>query len=100
MGNRGQARRLTPGRCGASRCRRKPATTSRTALTEPGICVDRRTLDIGNEIAIGALRGGRTPIVVAHRPQTIMTTDQIVMFDGAGGIRETGTYAELFAVPG
>ncbi len=61
-------------------------------------------LDIGNEIAIGeaidAIRSDRTLIVVAHRLQTIMTADQIVMLDDHGGIRESGTHAELLASGG
>jgi ATP-binding cassette subfamily B protein len=61
-------------------------------------------LDIGNEIAIGdaldAVRGDRTVIVVAHRLQTIMTADQIIMLNGRGGIEETGTHAELLAAGG
>ena len=61
-------------------------------------------LDIGNEIAIGqavdAIRADRTLIVVAHRLQTIMTADQIIMLDGDGGIRESGSHADLLAADG
>lgn len=72
----------------------------------PIVLLDEATaaLDIGNEIAIGeaidAIRTERTMIVVAHRLQTIMTADQIIMLDGAGGIRESGTHAELLAADG
>jgi ATP-binding cassette subfamily B protein len=72
----------------------------------PVILLDEATsaLDIGNEIAIGdaldALRADRTVIVVAHRLQTIMTADQIVMLDGDGGIRERGTHTALLAADG
>jgi ATP-binding cassette subfamily B protein len=61
-------------------------------------------LDIGNEIAIGeaidAVRADRTLIVVAHRLQTIMTADQIIMLEGDGGIRELGTHVALLAADG
>ncbi len=72
----------------------------------PIVLLDEATaaLDIGNEIAIGeaidAIRADRTLVVVAHRLQTIMTADQIVMLDGDGGIRESGTHAELLAAGG
>ncbi|MGO2747140.1 MULTISPECIES: ABC transporter ATP-binding protein [Microbacteriaceae] len=72
----------------------------------PIVLLDEATsaLDIGNEIAIGdaidQIRADRTLIVVAHRLQTIMTADRIVMLDGDGGIRESGTHAELLASGG
>lgn len=72
----------------------------------PIVLLDEATsaLDIGNEIAIGQAidqaRAGRTLIVVAHRLQTIMTADQIIMLDDAGGIRESGTHAELLDADG
>ncbi|SJM61057.1 ABC transporter ATP-binding protein [Gulosibacter sp. 10] len=72
----------------------------------PIVLLDEATaaLDIGNEIAIGeavdAIRPDRTLVVVAHRLQTIMTADRIVMLDGEGGIREAGTHDELLAAGG
>ncbi|MGO2746895.1 ABC transporter ATP-binding protein [Microbacterium sp.] len=72
----------------------------------PVVLLDEATsaLDIGNEIAIGeaidSIRADRTLIVVAHRLQTIMTADRIIMLDGEGGIRETGSHAELLAQDG
>jgi len=72
----------------------------------PIVLLDEATaaLDIGNEIAIGeaidSMRVDRTVVVVAHRLQTIMTADQIVMLDGAGGIRERGTHQQLIDADG
>lgn len=86
---------------------RQRVSIARALLKDaPIVLLDEATaaLDIGNEIAIGeavdAIRGGRTLLVVAHRLQTIMTADRIVMLDGDGGIRETGTHAELLAAGG
>ncbi|MBE1877598.1 ABC transporter ATP-binding protein [Myceligenerans pegani] len=77
---------------------RQRVSIARALLKEaPIVLLDEATaaLDIGNEIAVGEvveqLRADRTLVVVAHRLQTIMTADQIVMLDGAGGIRESGT---------
>lgn len=72
----------------------------------PIVLLDEATaaLDIGNEIAIAdainAIRSERTLIVVAHRLQTIMTADQIIMLDDRGGIRESGTHTELLTAGG
>lgn len=86
---------------------RQRVSIARALLKDaPIVLLDEATaaLDIGNEIAIGeaidAIRSDRTLIVVAHRLQTIMTADQIVMLDGDGGIRESGTHAELLAAGG
>ena len=86
---------------------RQRVSIARALLKDaPIVVLDEATsaLDIGNEIAIGeaidAVRADRTVIVVAHRLQTIMTADQILMLDGAGGIRESGTHAELLAAGG
>ncbi len=86
---------------------RQRVSIARALLKDaPIVLLDEATaaLDIGNEIAIGdaidQIRGGRTLIVVAHRLQTIMTADQIIMLDGAGGIRESGTHDSLLAAGG
>lgn len=86
---------------------RQRVSIARALLKDaPIVLLDEATaaLDIGNEIAIGqavdAIRSDRTLIVVAHRLQTIMTADQIIMLDGEGGIRETGTHLELLAAGG
>lgn len=86
---------------------RQRVSIARALLKDaPIVLLDEATaaLDIGNEIAIGqavdAIRSHRTLVVVAHRLQTIMTADQIIMLDGDGGIRETGTHAQLLAAGG
>jgi ATP-binding cassette subfamily B protein len=86
---------------------RQRVSIARALLKDaPIVLLDEATaaLDIGNEIAIGhaidTIRANRTLIVVAHRLQTIMTADRIIMLDGGGGIRETGTHAELLALGG
>ncbi|MFT4109217.1 ABC transporter ATP-binding protein [Propionicimonas sp.] len=86
---------------------RQRVSIARALLKDaPIVLLDEATaaLDIGNELAIGeaidAIRADRTLIVVAHRLQTIMTADQIIMLDATGGIRETGTHAELLAAGG
>lgn len=86
---------------------RQRVSIARALLKDAAIVLlDEATaaLDIGNEIAIGhaidQVRADRTVIVVAHRLQTIMTADVIIMLDGQGGIRESGSHDELLAANG
>jgi len=86
---------------------RQRVSIARALLKDaPIVLLDEATsaLDIDNEIAIGgvidAIRADRTLIVVAHRLQTIMTADLIIMLDGDGGIRESGTHTELLVADG
>ena len=48
---------------------------------------------------IFAYRGGRTMILIAHRPAVIMRADRIVLLD-RGELKLVGTPAELLAIPG
>lgn len=86
---------------------RQRVSIARALLKDaPVVLLDEATsaLDIGNEIVVGEaidnIRADRTLVVVAHRLQTIMTSDRIIMLDGEGGIRESGSHAELLAAGG
>jgi ABC-type bacteriocin/lantibiotic exporter with double-glycine peptidase domain len=48
---------------------------------------------------IFAYRGGKTMILIAHRPSVIMRADEIVLLD-RGELQRSGTPAELLALPG
>ncbi|MFE6646954.1 ABC transporter ATP-binding protein [Nocardioides sp. NPDC057772] len=68
----------------------------------PVVLLDEATaaLDAENEAAVQealtALSTDRTVIVIAHRLQTVVAADQIVVLDG-GRIVERGTHSELLA---
>ncbi|RFS45595.1 ABC transporter ATP-binding protein [Micromonospora craniellae] len=86
---------------------RQRVSIARALLKDaPVVLLDEATsaLDIGNEMAIGAaidaIRADRTLVVIAHRLQTIMTADRIIMLTEHGTIRESGTHAELLAADG
>ncbi len=51
------------------------------------------------QTALQALRGGRTTIVVAHRLQTIVGADKIIVIDGGRAV-EAGTHRDLIAHDG
>lgn len=69
----------------------------------PVVLLDEATasLDAGNEEAIQhaitQVSQGRTVVVVAHRLQTILTADQIIMLTADGAVAEKGTHDQLLA---
>lgn len=74
---------------------------ARIFLKNPPILIlDEATSALDNEteqqiqIAMDALAGGRTTLIVAHRLATIKNADRIIVID-AGQIRESGTHTEL-----
>jgi len=79
---------------------------ARTILKNPGILIlddSTSSVDTETEAAIRAalerLMEGRTSFVIAHRVQSLMKADLILVFDG-GRIVERGTHATLAAKEG
>ena len=74
---------------------------ARTILKNPGILIlDDSTSSVDSETeeairaALERLMQGRTSFVIAHRVQSLMKADLILVFDG-GRIVERGTHATL-----
>ncbi|MCU0464764.1 MAG: ABC transporter ATP-binding protein/permease [Anaerolineae bacterium] len=74
---------------------------ARTLLKDPRILVlDDATSSVDSETeaairdAVKQLLPGRTAFIIAHRVQTVMAADQILVFDD-GHIVQSGTHAEL-----
>ncbi len=71
----------------------------------PIVLLDETTssLDADNELEIGRsldiLMRGKTVIVIAHRLNTIMGADNILVLDG-GAVKEQGTHKQLLAAGG
>ena len=79
---------------------------ARTLLKNPRLLIlddSTSAVDTETETAIReALEGlmrGRTTLVIAHRVQSVMSADLILVLDG-GRIVQRGTHAELLAEPG
>ena len=67
-------------------------------LDEPTAALDSES-EREVQIALDALRRGRTTIVVAHRLQTIIGADRIYVIEGGRAV-ESGSHAELIARDG
>jgi ATP-binding cassette subfamily B protein len=79
---------------------------ARAVLVDPPVLVlDEATAaaDAENEVAIqqalSRFAQGRTLLVIAHRLDTVMHADQIIVIDG-GAVQEQGCHAELLARKG
>jgi ATP-binding cassette subfamily B protein len=79
---------------------------ARARLVDPAILLlDEATsnLDLGTEArvqrAMGIVARGRTTLLIAHRLQTAMTADRIVVMDD-GRVAEIGTHSSLLAARG
>ncbi|MBP9502977.1 MAG: ABC transporter ATP-binding protein, partial [Candidatus Promineofilum sp.] len=81
-------------------------TLARTLLKDPAILIlDDATSAVDSETeafireALAELIPGRTTFIIAHRIQTVMNADTILVFD-KGRIVQSGTHDELLAQPG
>lgn len=67
-------------------------------LDEPTAAADAES-EAAIQQALSRLAAGRTLLVIAHRLDTVMHADQILVVEG-GVIRERGRHAELLALGG
>ena len=67
-------------------------------LDEPTAAADAES-EAAIQQALSRLANGRTLLVIAHRLDTVMHADQILVVEG-GAIRERGRHAELLALGG
>lgn len=79
---------------------------ARTLLKDPGILIlDDSTSSVDSEteaeirLALERLMKGRTTLIIAHRIQSVMDADQILVLD-QGEIIQRGTHEELLGEPG
>jgi ATP-binding cassette, subfamily B, bacterial len=79
---------------------------ARTLLKNPRLLIlDDSTSSVDTETeaeiraALDRLMKGRTTFLIAHRIQSVMHADQILVLEG-GHLRQHGTHAELLAQPG
>lgn len=81
-------------------------TIARTLLKDPAILIlDDATSSVDTETessireALAELIPGRTTFIIAHRIQTVMAADQILVLED-GRVVQTGTHSELIDQPG
>ncbi|MFD5869113.1 ABC transporter ATP-binding protein [Corynebacterium sp. NPDC060344] len=103
----GWASRVGEGGRSLSGGERQRVSIARALLkNSPIVLFDEATsaLDAENESNILAsveeLRKKSTFIVIAHKLDTVMAADEIIVLDDAGGIAERGTHAQLHAAGG
>lgn len=104
---RGWDTRVGEGGTALSGGERQRVSIARALLKRaPIVVLDEATaaLDPVNERfvqeSIDALRGRSTLLVIAHRLQTVMGADQILVLDDAGRVAERGTHDELAGLGG
>ena len=81
-------------------------TIARTLLKDPAILIlDDATSSVDTETetsirdALAELIPGRTTFIIAHRIQTVMAADHILVLE-KGRVVQTGTHVELLDQPG
>lgn len=99
--------RVGEGGVGLSGGERQRVSIARALLKDaPIVLLDEATaaIDPENEAllhdALRALTADRTLLVIAHRLQTVVAADQIVVLDAGGRVAEIGAHDELLAAGG
>src|SRR5690606_24034411 len=85
---------------------RQLVSFARALASDPQVLVlDEATSSVDTELeayieeALHELMRGRTSLVIAHRPSTVISADQNLVLHH-GEVRESGTHAELMRLDG